>query len=350
MRFGLFSSAEAGGDAAGAGRGQGVRNYIEYNVEAEALGYHSTFLVEHHFTGWSQVSATLQLLNWVAARTTTLRVGTAVMVLPWHNPVLLAEQAATLDVLSGGRLDLGVGKGYRYTEFKGFGIPIEEADARFEEALAILATAWTSPERFSYQGPFWKFDDIVVEPAPLQQPHPPLWMGAASSASIQRVANRGYNLLLDQYASPEALGQRIALFRSEVERRGHVFDPMNVVVARDLYVAKNRLDKEEALRRHRAAQQRTLAVSRDPNRPGGSHILFYDHAGSDTENSMLYGTHDDIADKLTSLQRVGIKYVILNIGGMSRDSLRAFAGEIMPAFADGPSRERPPIGRFGPLA
>src|SRR5258708_8084871 len=135
MRFGLFSSAEAGGDAAGAGRGQGFRNDIAYNIEAETLGYHSTFLVEHHFTGWSQVSATLQLLNWVAARTTTLRVGTAVMVLPWHNPVLLAEQAATLDVLSGGRLDLGVGKGYPYTQFKGFAIPTHETHPPFHYAL-----------------------------------------------------------------------------------------------------------------------------------------------------------------------------------------------------------------------
>lgn len=339
MRFGLFGSAEAGADATGAGRGQGFRNYIEYNVEAEALGYHSTFLVEHHFTGWSQVSATLQLLNWVAARTTTLRVGTAVMVLPWHNPVLLAEQAATLDVLSGGRLDLGIGKGYRYNEFKGFGIPIDEADARFEEALAILAKAWTSPERFSYQGRFWRFNDIVVEPAPLQKPHPPLWMGAASPASILRVANRACNLLLDQYASSEALGQRLALFRSEMERQRHMFDPMNVIVARDLYIAQNRFDKEEALHRHRSAQQRTLAVARDPNRSGGSHILHYDHAGSDTEDSMLYGTPDQIAEKLTSLQRVGISYVILNIGGMSRDSLRSFARDIMPAFVDGVSQE-----------
>ncbi len=339
MRFGLFGSAETGGDAMGASRGQGFRNYIEYNVEAEALGYQSTFLVEHHFTGWSQVSATLQLLNWVASRTATLRVGTAVMVLPWHNPVLLAEQAATLDVLSGGRLDLGIGKGYRYNEFKGFGIPIEEADARFEESLAILAKAWTSPERFSYRGRFWNFDDIVVVPAPFQKPHPPLWMGAASPPSILRVASRAYNLLLDQYASSEVLGQRIALFRSEVEHRGHMFDPTNVVVARDLYVAKNRLDKEEALQRHWAAQQRILAVSRDPNRSGGSHILSYDHAGSDTDNSMLYGTPDEIAEKLTSLQRVGIKYVILNIGGMSRDSLRSFARQIMPAFADGVSQE-----------
>src|SRR5579864_454343 len=238
MQFGLFGSAEAGGD----GSGRGFQNYVEFNVEAEALGYHSSFLVEHHFSGWSQVSATLQLLNWVAARTTTLRVGSAVMVLPWHNPVLLAEQTATLDVLSGGRLDLGVGKGYRHNEFKGFGIPIEEADGRFAEALTILTKSWTSTERFSHRGRFWTFDEIVVEPAPLQKPHPPLWMGAASTPSIRRVAERGYNLLLDQYGSVEAHAERIGLFRSEVERRGRAFDPMNVAVARDLYVAKNQAD------------------------------------------------------------------------------------------------------------
>jgi alkanesulfonate monooxygenase SsuD/methylene tetrahydromethanopterin reductase-like flavin-dependent oxidoreductase (luciferase family) len=326
MRFGLFNSAEAGGNG-----GQGYHKYTDYNIEAEALGYYSSFLVEHHFSGWSQVSSTLQLLNWVAARTTTLRVGSAVMVLPWHNPALLAEQAATLDVLSGGRLDLGIGKGYRYTEFKGFGIPIEEADVRFEEALTILAKSWTTAERFSYRGRFWSFDDIIVEPTPLQKPHPPLWMGAASEGSIRRVAERGFNLLLDQYGSAEAHAERIALFRDEVERRGRVFDPMSVIVARDLYVARDPADKDEALRRYRAGKERILAVSRDPNRPGGSHVLRYD--GSDTEESMLYGTPDEIVAKLGALQRAGIRYVLLNIGGLSRDSLRAFAREIMPAFA-----------------
>ena len=106
----------------------------------------ATFLVEHHFTGFGQVSATLNLLTWVAAQTTTLRLGTAVMVLPWHNPVLLAEQAATVDLLSGGRLDFGVGKGYRHNEFAGFRIPMEEADARFEELLDIITKSWTSNE------------------------------------------------------------------------------------------------------------------------------------------------------------------------------------------------------------
>jgi alkanesulfonate monooxygenase SsuD/methylene tetrahydromethanopterin reductase-like flavin-dependent oxidoreductase (luciferase family) len=108
--------------------GQGFHDFIDFNVEAEALGYHSTFLVEHHFSGWHQVSATLTLLTWLAARTRTLRLGTAVMVLPWHNPVILAEQAATLDLMSDGRLDFGVGKGYRYSEFKGFVVAREEAD------------------------------------------------------------------------------------------------------------------------------------------------------------------------------------------------------------------------------
>src|SRR3569833_1971336 len=100
MRFGLFCSALANSNTLGPETGQGFRDYLDYNVEAEALGYHSTFSVEHHFTGWNQVSSTLMLLMALAMRTKTLRLGTAVLVVPWHNPVLLAEQAATLDLLS----------------------------------------------------------------------------------------------------------------------------------------------------------------------------------------------------------------------------------------------------------
>src|SRR6266540_6302605 len=172
MRFGLFGSASARRGGAEFDSSEGFRDFIDYNVEAEALGFHSTFVVEHHFTGYGQVSATLNLLTWVGARTRRLRLGTAVMVLPWHNPVLLAEQAATLDLLSEGRLDFGVGKGYRYNEFTGFAIPLDEADARFEEALAIITKAWTSGQRFSHHGRFWTFNDILVEPPTSQKPHP----------------------------------------------------------------------------------------------------------------------------------------------------------------------------------
>src|SRR4029434_2972144 len=99
MKFGLFGSAQAQRGGPDLDSGQGFRDYIEYNVEAEALGYNSTFVVEHHFPCVGQVSEPLNWLPWVAARTKTLRLGTAVIVLPWHNPVLLAEQAATIDLL-----------------------------------------------------------------------------------------------------------------------------------------------------------------------------------------------------------------------------------------------------------
>ena len=116
-----------------------------------------------------------------AARTERIRLGTAVVVLPWHNPVLVAEQAATLDLLSNGRLDFGVGKGYRAYEFSGFCIPQEEATERFDEAMEVIRKAWTSQGRFSHHGKRWHFDNVVVEPSPIQQPHPPFWLGAGSA-------------------------------------------------------------------------------------------------------------------------------------------------------------------------
>src|ERR1044072_5064688 len=163
MKFGLFGSAQAQRGGTDLDSGQGFRDFIEYNVEAEALGYDSSFVVEHHFPGFGQVSASLNLLTWVAARTKTLRVGTAVIVLPWHNPVLLAEQAATVDLLSGGRLDFGVGKGYRANEFNSFGLSMAEGEQRFNEGLDLLIKSWTSQERFNYRGKFWTFNDIIVD-------------------------------------------------------------------------------------------------------------------------------------------------------------------------------------------
>src|ERR1700688_5265781 len=194
MKFGLFSSAQANSNDLPPETGQGFRDYLDFNVEAEALGFHSSFLVEHHFTGWNQVSATLMLLMAAAVRTTTLRLGSAVIVLPWHNPVLLAEQAATLDLVSGGRFDFGIGKGYRHSEFKGFQIAPEEAEARFEEAIEVMRRGWTSRERFSHHGRFWQFEDIVVESPPAQQPHPPFWVAAGSEPSIRRAAGGGVQL------------------------------------------------------------------------------------------------------------------------------------------------------------
>jgi len=336
MRFGLFGSATARHGGPDVDSGQGYKQFVDYNVEAEALGYHSTFLVEHHFTGFGQVSASLSLLTWVAAKTKTLRLGTAVLVLPWHNPVLLAEQAATIDLLSGGRLDFGVGKGYRHNEFAGFCVPIAEADARFNESLDVIIKSWTSKQRFSHHGKFWQFEDVIVEPPTAQKPHPPMWMAAGSPDSIRQVAARGYNLLLDQFASFEAVGERIAVYKAELEKHGRTYDPANVGVARAFYVAKDAADKEAALERRIEAQRRLASVSSAPGVKNTASIMAYSDTREASEESALYGNPDEIAVKLENLRKLGVEYVLLNGGGgLVHDSLGRFARELMPHFADG---------------
>jgi alkanesulfonate monooxygenase SsuD/methylene tetrahydromethanopterin reductase-like flavin-dependent oxidoreductase (luciferase family) len=264
------------------------------------------------------------------------------MVLPWHNPVLLAEQAATLDLISGGRLDLGIGKGYRHSEFKGFQVAPEEAEARFDEALEVMIRAWTERSRFSHRGRFWHFEDIVVEPPPAQKPHPPLWVAAGSAGSIRRAAARGFNLILDQYAGPKLIAERIALYKAERAAHGLSFHPTQVAVARQLYVAKDEADRVAALQRQAAYTRRTIEVSRPPGagsgEKSGSHVLAYADKTGRTEQHALFGTPEQIRAMLESLRQAGAHYVPLTFaGGMAQ--LQRFAREIMPAFtraADSP--------------
>jgi alkanesulfonate monooxygenase SsuD/methylene tetrahydromethanopterin reductase-like flavin-dependent oxidoreductase (luciferase family) len=332
MRFGLFGGASA---PRGIAKGDGARGYhdfVDYHVEAEALGFYGSFVTEHHFTGLGQISATLTLLAWIAARTTHLRLGTAVLVLPWHNPVLLAEQAATLDLLSGGRFDLGVGKGYRHNEFMGFAMAPDEAEPRFEEALSLLLRALVADAPFSHRGRFWRFDDILVEPPPAQRPHPPVWLAAGSPRSIEECGRRGFNLLLDQFASPAALGERIARYRRALEAAGHAFDPLRVAVARNFWVARDAAETAAAIERQAREHERLLALSRGAQSRPGSHILGYSDVPGARQAHALIGTPDSIRERLAALEAEGVAYVLLN-GPTARDNLRRFARDIMPGFA-----------------
>ena len=322
MQFGLFGSAQARRGGPNDDSGAGFREFVERNIEAEALGYYSTFLVEHHFTGFGQVSATLNLLTWIGARTKTLRLGTAVLVLPWHNPVLLAEQIATLDLLSGGRVDAGVGKGYRLSEFDGFRIPVEEADERFEECLEVMIKAWASDAPWSHQGRYWQFDEIVVEPPSAQRPHPPLWMGAGSPESIKQLAAQGMNMLLGQFDSLEKISEEVALYKSEVESHGRAYNPMDVAVARSINIVDTASDYEQALENRMAGRRRTQQLARRPN--------FRDTREA-AEAGTLYGTAEEVAAKLQALRDIGVEYVLLNCPA-GLPTLRRFAQELMPEF------------------
>jgi len=289
MRFGLFGGARTK-RSVGLGDSHGYKDFIDYVQEAERLGFAHMFMVEHHFTGQGQVSASMTLLSYLAAKTERIRLGTAVVVLPWHNPVLIAEQAATLDLLSGGRFDFGVGKGYRASEFSGFCIPPEEATERFDEAIEVIRKAWTSEDRFSHHGKRWHYENIVVEPAVAQRPHPPFWLAAGSEESIRRAAREGFNLLLDQLASVDQIIERVGIFREECEK--HVIG--------DLHKGK-RADSIE------------------------------------TDDAPLLGTPAEIIARIEKLKAGGVATILIVDPNASVANLRGFAREIMPHFGAYPA-------------
>jgi alkanesulfonate monooxygenase SsuD/methylene tetrahydromethanopterin reductase-like flavin-dependent oxidoreductase (luciferase family) len=333
MKFGLFGGAKSSGDGA-AGDSLGYRNYIDYVLYAEDLGYHSVFVVEHHFTGVGQLSASLNFLSYLAGRTRRIRLGSAVVVLPWHNPVLLAEQVATLDLLSDGRFDFGVGKGYRQPEFAGFAIPIEEATERFEEAMAFLRKAWTATGRFSHHGKRWHFDNIIIEPRPTQRPHPPLWMGAGSFESIRRAAQGGFNLLLDQIAPIDLTIERVAHYKAELQQLGRPYRPGTIGASRALQIIKTEEEREQAYALRAKVLKAIGGLARGPGAERYQNIGSHADPNLASEESALLGTPDEIIARLKKLESGGVDYVLLVDPTGSKEALRAFAEEIMPHFRD----------------
>jgi alkanesulfonate monooxygenase SsuD/methylene tetrahydromethanopterin reductase-like flavin-dependent oxidoreductase (luciferase family) len=197
--------------------------------------------------------------------------------------------------------------------------------------LDVMVRALGSDAPFSHRGAFFRFDEVVVEPPPYQRPHPPLWLAAGSAASITACARRGYNLLLDQFASPLQIKERIALYRRELEAAGHTFDPMRIAVARNIFVAEDASESAEARKRQERVHERLLSLSRGSESRPGSHILGYTETLERDALAMI-GPAEEIADKLAALAEMGVAYVLLFSQG-SRPNLRRFAERVMPKFA-----------------
>ena len=187
---------------------------VEVAQAAEALGFRSVWLAEHHFSTYGYLSRPAQLATYIAAKTTRLRVGTAVIVVPLHHPLVVAEEIATLDLLAGGRVDIGLGRGYQHYEFERLGLELESGRARWEESVDVILKALEG-RPFSYDGKIFKIPETTIFPLPMQRPRPPIWITAQSPDSVEGAVRRGFNVLTGGFGVPL---ERMAEFRKLFDR------------------------------------------------------------------------------------------------------------------------------------
>lgn len=348
MRFGLFQSVQLPDPQAQ------VRYYkeaLEQVLWAEQLGFDSVWVTEHHFSRHGIVSATLSLLAYLAGVTKTIRLGTGVTVLPFHNPIELAEQAATVDLLSDGRLDFGVGRGFQWGEYHKLNIPMEESNRRFDETMEVITRAWTSEKPFDHSGEFWTFNDMTVHPRPIQKPHPPIWVAAASPASVDRVANHDWNLLIGQGEPFHQVAEQLEYYRTAVGEAGFNYTPGRVVVARAMYTAPS---EEQARRDTETPFMWFKQTGQEVGAPPDHRVellpeeykAYRGRFSRDTtfdydemfENVALFGTPDQVAERIEGLRQSGVENLIffINYGGIDTKkvmaSLELFAKEVIPLF------------------
>jgi natural product biosynthesis luciferase-like monooxygenase protein len=191
MKFGQLHLFES---PAGKTEYQVVKEQIELMRSAEDLGFDSVWPAEHHFSEYGYCASPAVSLAAIASVTKRIRLGTGVVVLPFHNPIRVAEEFAMLDLMSDGRIDFGVGRGYQPTEYRGFQIDQTKSRGIFNESLEVIKQAWTQ-ERVNFKGVHFNIEDQPVRPKPLQKPHPPIWVAALSEASFSMIGKWGYNLL-----------------------------------------------------------------------------------------------------------------------------------------------------------
>jgi probable F420-dependent oxidoreductase len=238
VRFGLYSSI------ASPPRGEDLARCIDEVVAeaqlAEASGFDSCFFGEHHQDRDGFLPSPLIVATAVAARTRRLRVGTSVILLPLHHPVQVAEDAVTLDLVSKGRLVLGVGIGYQPADFRAFGIPMEERLGRFEEGIEILRRCWTA-EPFSFKGAHYTLEDVCIRPAPFQPGGPPLWIGASVAAAARRAGRLADAFVGTPSTSLASALRLVEIYREAARAAGRT---PQVVLMRDAWVAATRAEAE----------------------------------------------------------------------------------------------------------
>lgn len=329
LRFGLFSVVDHYPGELPRTAGRFYDELLEQVVAAEALGFESFWVAEHHFHEYGAIPAPPVWLAAAAQRTRRIRLGAAVVVLPFRNPLLVAEEYAMVDVLSGGRLNLGTGAGYLRHEFEGFGVSPEDKRERFDEALEVLLAAWRG-ERFSYQGRFHRVTDVQLNVRPLQQPRPPIWIAILRNEAAAHVGKKGFPIMMIPYATTERLAElaeTVTAFRDAFLEAGG--DPREATVPFGLhtYVSDSferaTAEAREALDRY--VRTRLYARQRSYESLVDRHLI-------------AFGGPDDVVRVARMYEQAGLTdfLAIANFGGLEHRlvlrSMELMARHVLPAF------------------
>jgi luciferase family oxidoreductase group 1 len=316
---------------------------IEMAQAAECLGFRNIWLAEHHFSTYGYLARPVQLATYIAARTTRLRVGTAVIVVPLHHPLIVAEEIATLDLLAGGRVDIGLGRGYQHYEFERLGLQLDTARARWEEAVDILVKALEG-EPFSYHGALFDIPETTTFPRPVQKPHPPIWVTAQSPESVEATVRRGFNLLTGGYGVPI---ERMAEFRKHFDGLVAEARPPRVPevgVQRAVYVTDSAADARAAAEEARWNMRVTLSLRHNYQRVERGRAIpvpMPDEPDTDDllDRFLVIGTPDRVIRQIKRHQEmVGISHFNCSFwfGDLEHKrilkSMELFAQEVMPVF------------------
>lgn len=317
---------------------------VELAQAAETLGYRNVWLGEHHFSTYGYLSRPAQLATYIAAKTTTLRVGTAVIVVPLHHPLIVAEEIATLDQLSGGRLDIGFGRGYQNYEFERFGLDLDTARHRWDESLDIILNAFKG-KAFIYEGKHYQLPETMVFPQPLQTPHPPIWIVAQSPYALEAAVGRGFNVLTGGFGvTVEHLGTFGKMFEDVVARLNPPQKP-RVGVQRAIYVAENDADARDAAEHARWNMRVTLSLRNHYEQvENGRAIPITPQSEPDIDDlidrHIIVGSPDTCIRQIQRLRSLmGITHFNCSFwfGDMEQKrvlrSMERFANEVMPALS-----------------
>ena len=287
----------------------------------DTAGYDAVWLAEHHFSNFSICPSVHMMATVAAMRTRRMRIGTAVSLAPFYHPLRLAEEVALLDVLSGGRVNWGAGRGFSRTEFSAFGIPMEESASRFREAVEIVLKAWTQ-ERLTHHGEHFHFDGVEVLPKPQQPPHPPTWVAATSESAIDWAAGRGFSILMDPHCTHRELGDKRRHYGERLAAAGHADGGRDIPMARLIAVADTAERAAEVARRGAAWTVGSYIGAAGNTDPVQRYV----------DEVIIHGTPESVLDQILGLKEsAALNYLLC--APLSQESFTLLTDRILPQVA-----------------